>query len=67
VTACKKGDHRPHWYVVQRKYNKSAFNGYRRTPSTYSLVRCGAPGCMGVWRTQAAYVDNLPDDPNGTP
>lgn len=65
MNACKKPDHRPQWYVVQRNYNQSAFNGYRRTPSDYSLVRCNAPGCMGVWRTKATYVDTLPDQPPG--
>ena len=66
MTACKKADHKPYWYVVQRNYNQSAFNGYRRTPSSYSLVRCSAPGCQGVWRTRAAYVPNLPNTPKGT-
>jgi hypothetical protein len=54
--------HRPHWVVTQRRHNQSAFNGYRVTPSDYSEVRCTAPGCLGVWRTKAAFVDALPDD-----
>lgn len=52
--------HRPHWVVTVRKANYSAFNGGRRTPSDYSEVRC--PKCSGVWRTKAAYVDDLPDE-----
>jgi hypothetical protein len=63
VTACQDRTHRPYWVVVQRKHNRSAFNGYRWTPSAYSLVRCTAPGCGGVWRTKAAFVDGLPDAP----
>lgn len=51
--------HRGRWFVVQRRYNRSAFNGGRRTPSRHSLVRC--PVCGGAWRTAAAYVDQLPD------
>lgn len=35
----------------------SAFNGYHRTPSDYSTVRCLK--CRGVWRTKAAYVTAL--------
>lgn len=45
--------------VVHRKCNYSAFNGYRYTPSDYSLVRCA--GCGATWRTKAAYVDDAPD------
>lgn len=47
------------WIVYKRKHNTSAFNGYHRTPSAYSSVWCGA--CNRVWRTKAAYVDQLPD------
>jgi hypothetical protein len=54
-----RASHRPAWVVVQRKYNRSVFNGGRRTPSNHSLVRC--PLCGGAWRTAAAYVDSLPD------
>lgn len=57
--ACKCGAGRPAWVVVQRRCNRSAFNGYRKTPSDYSQVRCCA--CHSVWRTKAAYVDSLPD------
>lgn len=58
-TTCRVKEHRPRWEVLQRRYNRSAFNGYRRTPSAYSLVYC--PECGGVWRTKAAYVNGLPD------
>ena len=47
------------WRVIVRKANYSAFNGYRRTPSAYSDIQCGE--CGGRWRTNAAYVDSLPD------
>lgn len=45
--------------VLQRKCNHSAFNGYRYTPSDYSLVRCLK--CGAVWRTKAKYVDKALD------
>jgi hypothetical protein len=54
-------EHQADWVVLQRKCNHSAFNGYHWTPSDYSSVRCGHPGCGRVWRTKAAYVDSLPD------
>lgn len=44
--------------VVQRNCNFSAFNGYRWTPSDYSLVRCE---CGWSWRTKARYVGGLKD------
>lgn len=47
------------WVVYQRKCNHSAFNGYRYTPSDYSDVGCQS--CNRVWRTKAAYVDQLGD------
>jgi hypothetical protein len=53
--------HRPSWVVTMRQYNASAFNGYRPTWSAYSEVRC--PVCRGRWRTKAAYVATLPDEP----
>lgn len=53
--------HRISWVVTMRQYNASAFNGYRPTRSDYSEVRC--PICPGRWRTKAAYVDRLPDEP----
>jgi hypothetical protein len=54
-------EHRAHWRVIQRNGNASAFNGYHWTPSDYSAVRCTLPDCRRVWRTKAAYVDQLPD------
>ncbi|SDL33406.1 hypothetical protein [Streptomyces indicus] len=56
---CRDRAHRPSWRVVVRRANYSAFNGGRRTPSLYSLLRCGT--CGGTWRTKAAYVDETPD------
>lgn len=55
-------EHKAHWVVTQRKCNHSAFNGYHRTRSRYSEVHCKAPGCGRYWRTDAAYVDTLPDE-----
>jgi uncharacterized Zn finger protein len=46
--------------VVHRQCNYSAFNGYHRTSSAYSLVRCKA--CGTCWRTRAAYVNTSPDE-----
>lgn len=51
-----------HWWVLQRRSNHSAFNGYHYTPSDYSSVQCRV--CMGVWRTKAKYVQQLPDRPS---
>ena len=45
------------WVVLQYKCNHSAFNGYRRTPSDYSTVKCLECGATG--RTKAAYVGEL--------
>lgn len=45
------------WLVVDYMVNRSAFNGYRQTPSAYSAVRCLR--CGSVWRTKAAYVSRL--------
>lgn len=58
-TACLVPAHKPQWYVTMRNANYSAYNGYRRTPSAYSEVRC--PACPTRWRTKAAYVNSLPD------
>lgn len=52
-------EHRESWYVLQRRGNRSAFNGYHWTDSAYSGVRCGT--CGRYWRTKAAYVASLPD------
>jgi hypothetical protein len=60
-TAClNRKEHFDHWVVAVRKANYSAFNGYHRTPSDYSEIRCTA--CPTRWRTKAAYVDRLPDE-----
>jgi hypothetical protein len=61
VSCQSRAGHRGVWEVVVRNANHSAFNGYRRTPSAYSLVRC--PACGRSWRTKARYVDTLPDSP----
>lgn len=55
--------HKPlEWYAVDiRCANRSAFNGYRWTPSDYSGVRCCK--CGTVRRTKAAYVERIPDTP----
>lgn len=42
------------------KGNYSAFNGYRFTPSDYSLVRCQSATCQAVWRTKSNEVHQLP-------
>jgi hypothetical protein len=47
------------WEVLKYKCHHSAFNGYRRTYSEYSTVICNQPGCPGLGRTKAAYVDEL--------
>jgi hypothetical protein len=46
------------WGVLDYKCNHSKFNGGHYTPSDYSAVTCKA--CGAVWRTKAAYVDQLP-------
>lgn len=51
---------RARWRVVTFMANYSAFNGYHRTPSDYSEVRC--TGCHSRWRTKAAYVETLTFD-----
>lgn len=45
------------WRVVDYRCNYSAFSGYRRTPSDYSLVQCTR--CRTSWRTRAKYVEQL--------
>ena len=52
------------WVVTQYRCNHSAFNGYHRTPSAYSAIRCegtteSGHRCTGFWRTKAAYVERL--------
>lgn len=60
-TVCKCG-RRDAWVVSAYKSNRSAFNGYQRTPSDYSAVTCSMwrGGCGTRWRTKAAYVETLP-------
>jgi hypothetical protein len=60
--ACRDRTHRDGWVVAAREVNYSAFNGYQRTPSDYSEIRCTAPDCRARWRTKAAYVTELPDE-----
>lgn len=60
--ACKDKTHRAQWQVTQRHCNHSAFNGYRRTYSAWSAVRC--PECHAIWRTKGAFVNTLPDAPD---
>lgn len=43
--------------VITFQANHSAFNGYHRTPSDYSLVQ--AKCCGSFWRTKAAYVETV--------
>jgi hypothetical protein len=45
--------------VEQRHCNYSAFSGYQRTPSAFSLIVC--LDCGVRWRTRASYVERLPD------
>jgi hypothetical protein len=51
------------WVVEDYRCNYSAFNGYRRTPSRYSRIRCTR--CRGTWRSRARYVDTLPRQDGG--
>ena len=52
-----KKAHRSTWVVVNYRCNYSAFNGYKRTPSAYSEVKCET--CGHRWRTKADYVHRL--------
>ena len=56
--ACTDRTHRHSWRVIHYRCNFSAFNGYHRTPSEYSLIRCTVDGKF--WRTKATYVETLP-------
>lgn len=56
--ACRDTTHKARWVVIHRRCNFSAFNGYRWTPSDYSLVGCTA--CGALWRTKAKFTDDLP-------
>jgi hypothetical protein len=62
--ACGSPGHFKHWRVFQRNCNHSAFNGYHKTPSTYSSLACfgNDDGTVHrVWRTKAKYVSYVPD------
>lgn len=63
-TACVEGKngrvrHSGPLVVLTRNANRSAFNGYRHTPSAYSAVKCMC--CGRHWRSKGAFVDTLPD------
>lgn len=45
--------------VTMRNHNRSAFNGYRVTPSRYSELLCLA--CGRSWRSRAKFVARLRD------
>jgi len=47
----------PNWKIVHYRCNHSAFNGYHKTSSDYSLIRCMK--CGHSWRTKAEYVNEL--------
>lgn len=53
------------WFVVQRNFQCSAFNGYRREYTDRSTVVCGQCGETG--RTAAKFVDLIPDAPAAYP
>jgi hypothetical protein len=55
---CTCGRNPATWMIVHWRCNYSAFNGYRHTPSDYSLVTCLK--CRRSWRTKAAYTNTLP-------
>lgn len=46
------------WRVTAYRCNHSAFNGYHKTPSRYSAIKCLR--CGAHWRTKAPYADRLP-------
>jgi hypothetical protein len=58
----KKPIEERNWVVVDRYCNYSAFNGYHRTYSDYSGLKCLS--CGQPWRTKAAYVTKI-RDPRG--
>jgi len=55
----KKPVNKRRWLVMDRNCNYSAFNGYRKTFSDYSAIRCMC--CGAYWRTKSRYVDYLDD------
>lgn len=61
VRTCRR-DHKGSWTVDVRNGNYSAFNGGRFTPSDYSQLRCRS--CGRVWRSNAAYIGDLPNTGN---
>lgn len=61
VCTTSRQEKRKHWVVVDRQCHFSAFSGYHYTPSDYSCVRCQT--CGRFWRTKAAYVGELPSEP----
>lgn len=60
-TACRckgtKEEKRKNWVVVNYKCNYSAFSGYHRTASDYSLLKCNS--CNAHWRTKAPYATEI--------
>jgi len=42
------------WIAETYKCHHSAFNGYKKTYSEFSRIRCQS--CLFVWRTKASYV-----------
>lgn len=54
----KLEDKMKNWVIITYKCNYSAFSGYRRTPSNYSLFRCMSCGMM--WRSKASYSILVP-------
>lgn len=45
------------WICTQYKSNRSAFSGYRYTPSNWSAIVCR--GCHRMWRTKADYAGEI--------
>lgn len=45
------------WFVLQRNYSQSAFNGYSREWSAYSYICCRV--CGAHWRTKSSIVGSL--------
>lgn len=50
----KKVEKMKNWVVVTYRGNKSAFNGYKFTPSEFSEIKCNK--CGNTWRTKMNYV-----------
>ena len=45
-------------WIINYLCHYSAFNGYKKTWSDYSLVQCRE--CGDTWRTKAGYVHDFP-------